>query len=92
MPRLASGASGQARDLVRVRQRLDEWRRGHAPRQGSPEKLWIAAGRLAKRHGIYVTARALGLVYKYRSQRRRALTVGTALRVGDFFEIDDASN
>jgi hypothetical protein len=63
MARTASGTSGQARDLARMRQRLDEWRRGHAPRVAFPEKLWSAAGRLAKRHGIYVTARALGLEY-----------------------------
>ncbi|HEV2040731.1 MAG TPA: hypothetical protein VGT81_11910 [Casimicrobiaceae bacterium] len=28
-----------------------------------PQKLWSAAGRVAQRHGVYVTARALGLEY-----------------------------
>jgi hypothetical protein len=51
------------RALSRMRERLDEWRRGNAPRVAFPAKLWAAAGRLAQRHGIYVTARALGLEY-----------------------------
>src|SRR5450755_3204764 len=51
------------RALSRMRERLDEWRRGNAPRVAFPEKLWTSAGRLAQRHGIYVTARALGLEY-----------------------------
>jgi hypothetical protein len=64
MKRTVTGTTGQARqDLARMRQRLDDWRRGHARRVAFPEKLWSAAGRLAQRHGIYVTARALGLEY-----------------------------
>jgi len=51
------------RALSRMRERLDEWRRGNAPRAAFPAKLWTAAGRLAQRHGIYTTARALGVEY-----------------------------
>src|SRR5260370_15785305 len=61
MARRASGAAGQPRDLVRIRQRLDEWRGSHARGVAFPPKLWSAAGRVARRHGVYVTARALGL-------------------------------
>jgi hypothetical protein len=53
----------QARELSRMRQRLDDWRKGNARRVAFPEKLWASAGRLARRHGIYPTARALGLEY-----------------------------
>jgi hypothetical protein len=63
MARRASGAAGQPRDLVRMRQRLDEWRGSHARRVAFPVALWCAAGRVARRHGVYVTARALGLEY-----------------------------
>jgi hypothetical protein len=63
MARAASGTSGQSRDLARMRQRLDDWRGSHARGVAFPEKLWSAAGRLAQRHGAYVTARALGLEY-----------------------------
>src|SRR5665213_3327214 len=63
MARAASGTTGQARDLARMRRRLDEWRRSHARGVAFSPKLWSAAGRVARRHGVYVTARALGLEY-----------------------------
>jgi len=46
-----------------MRQRLDEWRGSHARGVAFPPKLWSAAGRVARRHGVYVTARTLGLEY-----------------------------
>ena len=63
MARAASGSRGQARDLARLRERLDDWRSSHKRRVAFPPKLWSAAGRVARRHGVYVTARALGLEY-----------------------------
>src|ERR1039458_10515560 len=63
MARRASGAAGQPRDLVRMRQRLDESRGSHARGVAWSAAVWAAAGRVARRHGVYVTARALGLEY-----------------------------
>ncbi|MHB8428766.1 MAG: hypothetical protein ACYDGU_13665 [Acidiferrobacterales bacterium] len=63
MARRASGAAGQPQDLMRMRQRLDEWRGSHARGVAFPDALWSAAGRVAQRRGVYVTARALGLEY-----------------------------
>jgi hypothetical protein len=63
MARRASGAAGQARDLVRMRQRLDKWRGSHARGVAFPDALWSAAGRVAQRRGVHLTARALGLEY-----------------------------
>src|ERR1700726_4686412 len=63
MARAAGGARGPARDLARMRQRLDDWRGSHKRGVAFPPKLWSAAGRVARRHGVYVTARALGLEY-----------------------------
>jgi hypothetical protein len=63
MARTASGTRGQARDLARVRQRLDDWRGSHKRGVAFAPKLWSAVGRVARRHGAYVTARALGLDY-----------------------------
>ena len=60
---MAIAASGQARGLARMRQRLDDWRGSHKRGVAFPPKLWSAAGRVARRHGVYVTARALGLEY-----------------------------
>ncbi len=64
MARAAGETTGQARDLVRMRQRLDDWRGSHKRGVAFPPALWSAAGRVARRHGVYVTARALGLEYK----------------------------
>lgn len=63
MARAAGGTTGQARDLARMRQRLEDWRGSHKRGVAFPAALWSAAGRVARRHGVYVTARALGLEY-----------------------------
>jgi|SRR5450631_1126204 len=63
MARRARDRAEQARDLLRMRQRLDEWRGSHARGVAFPAKLWSAAGRVARRHGAYRAARALGLEY-----------------------------
>ncbi len=63
MSRRASGAAGEPHDLVKLRQRLDEWRGKHARGVAFPEALWSAAGRVAQRRGVYLTARTLGLEY-----------------------------
>lgn len=46
-----------------MRGRLDDWRGSHRRGAAFPLKLWSAVGRVARRHGAYVTARALGLDY-----------------------------
>jgi hypothetical protein len=50
--------------LETVRQRLDRWRetRGHA-RAPLPRRLWATAVALVPEHGLYGTARALGVSY-----------------------------
>ena len=63
MMRAASGAKGQARDITRVRQRLDDWRGSHKRGTAFPPSLWSAAARVARRRGIFATARAFGLEY-----------------------------
>ena len=55
--------SDQPADLRRLRRRLDEYRRGGSRGKALPDWVWAAAGRLAQRHGVYRTARALGLEY-----------------------------
>ena len=55
--------NGQPQDLVRLRQRLDEYRRDSQPGKALPGWAWAAAGRLARRHGVYRSSRVLGLEY-----------------------------
>lgn len=46
-----------------TRRRLERWRETRTAGTPMPEKLWAAAAKLAQRHGVYPTARALGLEY-----------------------------
>ncbi len=63
MARRAIESARQSSDLMRTRQRLDEWRGKHARGVAFPEALWSAAGLVARRRGVYLTARTLGLEY-----------------------------
>jgi len=59
-----STTSSGADDLDRVRRRLDEWRRTRTyPRAPIPRALWASAVRLARRHGLYQTARTVRVDY-----------------------------
>ena len=50
--------------MERVRRRLERWRRTRAhPRSPIPKTLWAGAVAMARQHGLYQTARALGLDY-----------------------------
>jgi hypothetical protein len=48
-------------DLVRGRQRLDAWRQSDSRGVAMPPELWDLAVKLARRHGNFRAARALGL-------------------------------
>ena len=45
--------------------RLERWRRKRTGRSPIPEPLWIAAGELAREHGVNPVARALRLEYNH---------------------------
>lgn len=49
--------------MEQTRRRVERWRETRAIGSPMPEKLWAAAAKLAQRHGVYPTARALGLEY-----------------------------
>ena len=71
--------NGQRQDLVRLRQRLDEYRRESRPGKALPGWAWAAAGRLARRHGVHRSCRALGLEY---NKLKRLSGAATADRSG----------
>jgi hypothetical protein len=58
---MATEAVSYREDVEQLRQRFVEFRQAHAVRSRLPEELWTAAAKLARRDGITVTARALGL-------------------------------
>src|ERR1019366_9374457 len=80
MARAEADTKTTPRELSRLRERLDEWRKSTARGVAFPEKLWTSAGRLAQRHGAYVTARALGLEY---NKLKRASGGGIARARGE---------
>jgi hypothetical protein len=49
--------------MERARRRVERWRERRAAGMSMPESLWAMAAQLARRHGIYPTARVLGLEY-----------------------------
>jgi hypothetical protein len=60
---MSKTTGAQPGELVRMRQRLDEFRRGTRPGVAFPGWVWAAAARLARRYGVHQTGRALGLEY-----------------------------
>jgi hypothetical protein len=50
-------------DLEPLRQRLEEFRRTRTKRGALPEQLWQEAAQAARRHGVNLTAKVLGLAY-----------------------------
>src|SRR5215470_16297928 len=47
--------------MRKVYRRLQHWRRQRKGRERIPQRLWIAAGELAREHGVNPVSRALGL-------------------------------
>jgi hypothetical protein len=62
-----------------LRQQIQHWRQTRTKRSPMPEPLWQAAVGLAREHGVYAAAQALGLSYD--TLRRRAEAVGVSRRV-----------
>ena len=69
MPRLKAPVPP---DLLRLEQRLEQWRSAHPPRSRLPEKIWADATRLAQRHGAHRTARTLRMDYAQLRKRSPA--------------------
>lgn len=50
-------------DFLDLRQRLAEWRKDHPRRTPLPDQFWEEAVALARKHGVYRTARSLPIDY-----------------------------
>lgn len=57
-----------------LRKQIERWRQTHAKRTPLPDMLWGAAVELAREHGVYAAAQALGM--SYGSLRMRAEAAG----------------
>lgn len=61
-------------DVKRVKARIEHWRKTREKRTAMPKRLWESAVSLARVHGVYWTARILGLSYE--SLNRRVIAEG----------------
>lgn len=59
----ARKTTGFPRGMVQARRRLDRWRKTRTAGLPIPKSLWAVAVKLARRHGVCPTSRALGLEY-----------------------------
>jgi hypothetical protein len=50
-------------EFLELRHRLAEWRKHHSRRAPLPDEVWATAVELARRHGVYRTARSLPIDY-----------------------------
>lgn len=78
MGRPKTDITAQPRELSRLREWLDDWRKSHERGLAFPDKFWVSAGRVARQHGVHATARALGLEY---NKLKRASGVASAAGV-----------
>jgi hypothetical protein len=60
---MSTESSDIPQNMQRVLRRFERWRGAHAGRLPIPERLWVAAVRLAREHGVFHTAKALRLEY-----------------------------
>jgi hypothetical protein len=79
MGRPRADNTAQPRELFRLREWLQDWRKSHERGVAFPDKFWVSAGRAARRNGVHATARALGLEY---NKLKRASGVASAAGVG----------
>jgi hypothetical protein len=79
MGRPKADITAQPRELSRLREWLEDWRKSHERGVAFPEKFWVSAGRVARQHGVHATARALGLEYN-RLKRASGAAMGAGGR------------
>jgi hypothetical protein len=87
MPRKQASITGDFLDLQR---RLSEWRSSHPRRSPLPERFWTEAVGLARKHGVYRTARTLPVDYVNLRKRLRGAASQEALTRLQFVELSPA--
>jgi len=76
--------------LSTASRQFDRWHRQHHKGSRLPEGLWQEAVTLAREHGVYQTARVLGVNYRSLKQRVAAAAIQRPVRVKskpDFIEL-----
>jgi hypothetical protein len=66
--------------MKKVYRRLERWRSKRTGRARIPESLWLAAGELAREHGVSRVAEVLGLEFNHLKRMSRAAGPGVSKR------------
>lgn len=74
-------------EFLELHHRLAEWRKDHSRRMPLPEDMWTAAVELARRHGVYRTARSLPIDYASLRKRLNAALQPTTRARPEFVEV-----
>lgn len=74
-------------EFLVLRHRLAEWRKGHSRRTPLPDDIWTAAVELARRHGVYRTARSLPIDYVNLRKRLTGAAPPTSVARPEFVEV-----
>jgi hypothetical protein len=74
-------------DFLDLQSRLAAWRSRHPPRSPLPEEFWTAAVELARKHGLYRTARALPVDYANLRKRLNGVARPEAVVRPEFMEL-----
>ena len=74
-------------EFLELRHRLAEWRKDHSRRTPLPDDIWTAAVELARRHGVYRTARSLPIDYVHLRKRVNGATPPTTVARPEFVEV-----
>ena len=74
-------------DLLDLQRRLVEWRSSHPRRSRLPEQFWSEAAGLARKHGLYRTARTLPIDYANLRKRLRSATPVVTVPGLEFVEL-----
>jgi hypothetical protein len=74
-------------EFMELRRRLAEWRKDHSRRIPLPDDIWKVAVELARRHGVYRTARSLPIDYASLRKRLNGVAPPTTVARPEFVEL-----
>jgi hypothetical protein len=74
-------------EFLELRHRLAGWRKDHSRRTPLPDDIWTAAVELARRHGVYRTARSLPIDYVNLRKRLNGPAPETTVARPEFVEL-----
>jgi len=77
-------------DFLDLQRRLAEWRSSHPRRSPLPELFWTEAAGLARKHGLYHTARTLPIDYANLRKRLRNAARPVTVSRPQFVELSPA--